>query len=173
MKKIVRILLIVLAVLALAFVGLRFFTKSHSPFEKVEATHGTLQVAVEYCKPFMKGRKIFGETIPYNTVWRTGANEATLIAFSKTCTMAGRKLKGDTYSLWTIPGEKYWTIILNSQTGQWGTDYDEKQDYLKVKVPVTSVSTTQEQFKITFVDVKDGLDMKLAWENTEVIVPIR
>jgi Protein of unknown function (DUF2911) len=173
MKKIIRILLIILAVLALAFVGLRFFTKSHSPFEKIEANNGPLQVAVEYCKPYMKGRKIFGETIPFNTVWRTGANEATLIAFSKTCTMAGRKLKADTYSLWTIPGEKYWTIILNSQTGQWGTDYDEKQNYLEVKVPASQVATVQEQFKITFSQAQIGLDMKLAWENTEVIVPIR
>jgi Protein of unknown function (DUF2911) len=173
MKKIIRILLIVLAVFALAFVGLKFFTKSHSPFEKVEATHGPLQIVVEYCKPYMKGRKIFGETVPYNTVWRTGANEATLIAFSKNCTIAGRKLKGDTYSLWSIPGEEYWTIILNTETGQWGTNYDEKKDYLKVKVPATKVGTALEQFQITFTDAVDGVDMKLAWENTEVVVPIK
>jgi uncharacterized protein YxeA len=173
MKKIIRIILIVLAVFALAFVALKFFTKSHSPFEKVEATHGPLQVAVEYCRPFMKGRKIFGETVPFNTVWRTGANEATLIAFSKNCTMAGRKLKGDTYTLWTIPGEEYWTVILNSETGQWGTNYDEKKDYLKVKVPAKKVTNAQEQFQISFTDAVDGVDMKLAWENTEVIVPIK
>ena len=173
MKKVIRIILIVLAVFALAFVGLRFYTKSHSPFEKVEASHGPLQVAVEYCKPLMKGRKIFGETVPYNTVWRTGANDATLIAFSKNCTIAGRKLKGDTYSLWTIPGEDYWTIILNSETGQWGTNYDETKDYLKVKVPASKVTSTREQLQISFSEVADGIDMKIAWENTEVIVPIK
>ncbi len=173
MKKVVRVILIVLAVLALAFVGLRFFTKSHSPFEKVEASHGELKVAVEYCKPMMKGRKIFGETVPFNTVWRTGANEATLIAFSKNCTIAGKKLKGDTYSLWTIPGEGYWSIILNSETGQWGTNYDDKKDYLKVKVPASIVTNSKEQLQISFTEVTDGLDMKIAWENTEVIVPIK
>jgi Protein of unknown function (DUF2911) len=173
MKKVVRIILIVLAVLALAFVALRFYTKSHSPFEKVEASHGPLSVAVEYCKPLMKGRKIFGETIPYNTVWRTGANEATLIAFSKNCTMAGRKLKGDTYSLWTIPGEKYWDIIINSETGQWGTNYDEKKNYLQVKVPAGKLPSLQEQLNISLTEVADGIDMKISWENTEVIVPIR
>jgi hypothetical protein len=173
MNKIAKIILIVIGILAIAFAGLRYYTKSHSPFEKVTASHGELQVAVEYCRPYMKGRKIFGETIPYETVWRTGANEATLIAFSKNCTMAGRKLKGDTYSLWTIPGKNYWSIILNSETGQWGTNYDQNKDYLVVKVKANNLPSPQEQLEIKLNEVADGIDMSISWENTLVTVPIK
>jgi hypothetical protein len=173
MKKLFRILLGSIVVLAAGFIGLRFYTKSHSPFEKIEAKHKDLQVAVEYSKPYAKGRKIFGGLVPYGQVWRTGANEASLIAFSRRCTIGGKKIVANTYSLWTIPGENAWEIILNTETGQWGTNYDESKDQLRFKVMAEKSETLQEQLDIDLLEKPDGIDMRLTWENTKVIVPIK
>jgi hypothetical protein len=175
MKKTLNIIFIVIGVLVLALYGVRTYTKSHSPFEKLTAKgKRDLKVELGYCRPLMKERKIFGELIPYNTVWRTGANEATTISFSRTCTFGKRKVKDGKYSLWTIPGEKYWTIILNTESGQWGTNYDETKDYLRFKVEAVKTQKAIEQLTIKLNEVAEGgIDLTLNWENTALNIPIR
>jgi hypothetical protein len=175
MKKALNIIFIVIGVLVLALYGVRTYTKSHSPFEKLTAKgKRDLKVELGYCRPLMKERKIFGELIPYNTVWRTGANEATTISFSRTCTFGKRKVKDGKYSLWTIPGEKYWTIILNTETGQWGTNYDEAKDYLRFKVEAGTTQKAIEQLTIKLNEIAEGgIDLTLNWENTVLNIPIR
>ena len=175
MKKILNIIFIVVGLLILALYGVRTYTKSHSPFQKLTAKgNKELRVELGYCRPLMKERKIFGELIPYNIVWRTGANEATTISFSRTCTIGKRKVKEGKYSLWTIPGEKYWTVILNNETGQWGTNYDETKDYLRFKLEAVNTPAPTEQLTIKFKEVpKVGIDMTLNWENTQLNIPIR
>lgn len=173
MKKLVKILVIVAAVLAVGYFVLKNWTKSHSPEDVAEITDGELNIKVEYCQPAVKGRAIFGELVPYDRVWRTGANEATVVTISKDVKVAGQSLAAGKYSLWTIPRENDWSIIFNSQTGQWGTSYDEATDVLKVDVPSTQTAESAELLKITLVDVDSaGISMNLKWDKTLVQVPI-
>jgi hypothetical protein len=173
MKKFLKISLFVIIGLVVAFFGLRAYTKSHSPAQTVEVNHDGLIVKTSYSSPHKKGRVIFGELVPYGKVWRTGANEATLIEFNQAVKVAGKELKAGKYSLWSIPAAGDWTIIFNGETGQWGTNYDEEEDVLRVTVPSAKTPATAEQLAITFNKVPAGADMVLHWDNTAVTVPIR
>lgn len=174
MSKFFKILLILAAVIIVGMLGLRTWTKSHSPEDTAELKKGDLDVKVTYCQPAVKGRKIFGELVPYNQVWRTGANEATVITFSRDVQVAGSELKAGKYSLWTIPTADEWTIIFNSETGQWGTEYGEESDVLSVKVPSEKIEPVTEMFQIGLQDANEnGIIMTLEWENTRVEVPIK
>ncbi|MCU0353916.1 MAG: DUF2911 domain-containing protein [Cytophagales bacterium] len=173
MKKIVRIGLIVVAVLVVAFFALRTYTKSKSPEATAVFNENGLSVEVKYCQPAKKGREIFGGLLPYGKVWRTGANEATVISFGKDVLLADKPLKAGKYTLWTIPNPAEWTIVINGETGQWGTNYDESQDVLRVNVPVSKKSDVTELFKIDFTSQTGGADMVLRWDMTEVAVPVR
>lgn len=173
MNKIVKIILIVAAVLVVAFFGFKSFTKSKSPAETAKFDQNGLTVQVDYCRPYKKGREIFGKLLPYGQVWRTGANEATIFDVKQTIKVGDKTLKAGKYTLWTIPNADKWTVIMNEETGQWGTNYDEKKDVLRVDVPVGKSVEMMEQFKIDFAAAEGGVDMVLRWDNTEVKVPIR
>lgn len=173
MKKFVRIALIVVAVLAVAFFALQAWTKSKSPAATAAFHQGGLDAEVQYCQPAKKGRVVFGQLVPYGKVWRTGANEATIIEFKQDVKIAGQPLKAGSYTLWTMPNATEWTIIINSKTGQWGTMYDESADVLRVNVPARQKPETVEMFQISFAPQSGGADMLLRWEQTEVAVPIR
>jgi hypothetical protein len=172
--KFLRIALIVAAVLGLAFFGLYKFTKSKSPEATAKFDQNGLTVQVDYCQPYKKGRVVFGELVPYGKVWRTGANAATIIDLKQDVKIAEKSLKAGKYTLWTVPTASNWTIVINSETGQWGTNYDGTKDVLRVDVP-SSKSTGEaiEQFQIDLKPATNGTDMVLRWENTEVSVPIR
>ncbi len=132
-------------------------------------------VRVTYSRPEMKGREIFGKLVPYGKVWRTGANEATEIKFYQNVELAGKKVKAGTYSLFTIPAEKEWTIILNSDLDYWGAySYKEANDVVRVTAPSTETKSTVENFTIQFENKgeKQGV-MKLAWAKTVVEVPFK
>lgn len=173
MNKILKIVIISVAVLALAFYGFLTFTKSKSPADTASFNQNGLSVQVDYCRPYKKDRVIFGQLLPYGKVWRTGANEATIFEVKQDVKIADKPLKAGKYTLWTIPNADIWTIVFNSQTGQWGTEYDETKDVLRVDVPASKLAETVEQFKIDFASAAGGSDMVLRWENTEVKVPVR
>lgn len=130
-------------------------------------------VRVTYSRPQKGGRAIFGNLIPYGKVWRTGANEATEIKVYQDIEIAGKKVKAGTYSLFTIPGEKQWTIILNSGLDYWGAySYKEENDVVRVTAPATEGSTAVENFTIQFNNKGEkGGEMRLAWDKTVVTVP--
>jgi Protein of unknown function (DUF2911) len=177
--KILRILLVILAVLASAFVFFRFYyTKSFSPSASEKFEKNGLVITVDYCQPSKKDRLIFGEEkdkalVPFGKWWRTGANEATVIKFSKDVNIAGKLLKSGTYTLFTIPEKDKWTIIFNQDVGQWGLSYDEKKNIMTVPVQSMQTDSSTEQFKISFVEQPDGGDMILHWDTTQVVVPIK
>lgn len=173
MNKIVKIVLISVAVLALAFFGYMTYTKSKSPASTVAFNENGLSVQVDYCQPYKKGRVVFGTLVPYGKVWRTGANEATIFDVKQDVKVADKPLKAGKYTLWTIPDTDKWTIIFNGQTGQWGTMYDESKDVMRVEVPASKIAETVEQFNISLAPATGGSDMILRWENTEVKVPVR
>jgi len=120
-----------------------------SPPALVEKTINNLFLSVDYSQPFVKNRKIWGELVPFDKIWRTGANEATVITFGSDVEINGNILPKGRYSLFTIPSETQWTVVLNNVWEQWGSyKYDEKQDALRFTVKPATV--TEHQEKLTF-----------------------
>src|SRR6266705_3353530 len=107
-----------------------------SPADTVRASVAGAAVAVRYSRPSMRGRVIFGNVVPRNKVWRTGANEATVLETSADLSMAGTKVPAGKYTLWTIPAPGGWTLIVNKNTGQWGTEYDAQYDLARLDMKV-------------------------------------
>ncbi|WP_128545719.1 DUF2911 domain-containing protein [Larkinella soli] len=173
MKKVLWIIGIILVAVVAIFIGFRSYTKSFSPSATAEIDQNGLSVKVDYSQPSKKGRKVFGSLVPYGEVWRTGANEATIIDFDQNVVVAGQPLDEGEYSLWTIPSEGNWIVIFNRETGQWGTQYDQTKDVLRVPVMARARKPAQEQFFISFAPQTGGTDMLLTWDETEVVVPIR
>jgi Protein of unknown function (DUF2911) len=141
-----------------------------SPPASANAKIGTTDISVKYSSPAVKGRKIWGELVPYGQVWRTGANEATTITFSKDVTVEGQKLKAGTYALFTIPTDKEWTIIFNKTAKQWGAfKYDQGQDALRVKVKPVAAKSMNERMKIDVQPKgKTAGVVTIMWENLAV-----
>lgn len=139
-----------------------------SPKKSTEGTAGGAEISIVYCAPSARGRTIMGELVPFDKVWRTGANAATTIEFSKDVKIEGKDLKAGKYSLFTIPGEKEWTVIINNETGQSGTQYNESKDVLRVKVKPKKSGEMIEQF---IIEVQDK-GVKMSWENTEVFFKV-
>ena len=127
---------------------------------------------VIYSRPRKGERVVFGKLVPYGKVWRTGANEATEIKFYQDVTLGGKKVKAGTYSLFSIPGEKEWTLILNTDLDYWGAySYNNEGDILRTEVPVKAAPTGIEAFTITFKEDKT-VSMILGWDKVIVEVPI-
>jgi len=177
MKKTLLIILIVIAAGLAGFFALKKYTKTFSP-ASVAAYHDRgIDVEVNYSQPAKKGRYIFGREqdkalVPYGKVWRTGANEATVIKFDKNVKFVGQSVKAGTYSLWTIPGQAAWKVILNRETGQWGTEYNDGQDFIKADVRIRVNPKVEELFKIYYQEQPQGVNMILSWDQTEAIIPI-
>jgi hypothetical protein len=130
---------------------------------------------VTYGQPSKNGREIFGALVPYNKIWRTGANEATEFTTTKDIKFDKKTLKAGTYTLFSIPDEKKWTVIFNSTVGQWGAyKYEESKatNVLQVEVPVEIGEDEYEGFTIQFEQSKKGADMVLLWDKTRIAVPI-
>lgn len=148
-------------------------TPAPSPLAKMEQMVGLTEVHLEYSRPSAKGRTIFGDLVPYDKLWRTGANAATKVTFSENVVIEGQDLEAGSYALFTIPGEDEWTIIFNTDTEQGGTgNYDEEKDALRVTVKPQALSQHVETFTIGINDItSSSATMNLRWENTQVIVP--
>lgn len=131
-------------------------------------------VRVTYSRPAKNGREVFVKLAPFNSVWRTGANEASEIKFYQDVTIQGKKVKAGTYSLFTIPNATEWTIILNSDLDVWGAySYNEAHDILRVNVPVKKSEEVIENFSIKFRKGNDNVAiMMMGWDTTIVEVPI-
>ena len=144
-----------------------------SPHETVKATIDGATITVEYGRPSMKGRKVMGELVPFGKVWRTGADEATTFTTDKELQIGGTIVPAGKYTLFTLPGQTDWQLIVNKQTGQWGTEYDQKQDLGRVPLKKTPTSAPVEQLTIS-VDKNPagGGLLRIAWENTALTAPI-
>lgn len=130
-------------------------------------------IRVIYSRPQKDNRNIFGELIEYDKVWRLGANEATEIEFFKDATIAGKKIVKGRYTLYAIPSETKWTIILNKDTDTWGAfAYDQKKDVLRTDLPVETVTSPVEAFSIGFNKTDKGASLFIAWDKVNVSLPI-
>jgi hypothetical protein len=145
-----------------------------SPAATVTQRVGLTDVEIQYSRPGAKGRVIFGDLVPFGEVWRTGANAATKISFSTDVKLGGQAVPAGTYSLFTIPEAKEWTVILNKVADQFGAfSYDAAQDLLRVKAPVVALPAPLESFTIGVDELGTHSAMlTLAWEKTAVRVPI-
>jgi hypothetical protein len=141
--------------------------KPLSPAAKAQATVKGKKITVDYSAPSKRGRAIMGELVPYGKVWRTGANAATTLATEADLMIGSLHVPAGKYTLYTIPGEKEWTLIVNKQTGQWGSNYDEAQDLGRVKLTVAPQKEPVETFTIGVGDT-----ISFAWDNTKAWAPI-
>ena len=144
-----------------------------SPKATVKQTIGFTNITIEYSRPGVKGRTIWGNLVPYNAVWRAGANEATKITFATDVKIDGKKLKSGSYSFFAIPTEKKWTIIFNKVADQWGAfEYNESEDALRVKVK-TEAANWQEWLAYTISKTSDTTAViRLEWEKLKVPIKV-
>lgn len=180
LKKTLKIVGIIAIVLVAAFFALKTFTKSKSPAQQAGYNQNGLKITVDYCSPLKKGREVFGPenpdtkvVVPYGKVWRTGANEATIIDIAQDVSIGNQNLKAGKYSLWTIPNADKWGVVINSEVGQWGTNHDASKDVLTVEAPVETLATAQESLSIGFEPDSVGTKMCIRWDKTQVCVPIK
>lgn len=145
-----------------------------SPPETASATLNGKPITIDYCAPSMRGRKIFGELVPYGKVWRTGANSATTLKTQSTLHIGSLVVPPGTYTLYTLPEQKGWKLIVNKQTGQWGTVYNQDQDLGRVDMLEGVVpSSPVEKFVIEFEHTQGNkTELHLKWELTNVYVPV-
>lgn len=177
MKFLKWFLIIAGSLMVLGFFGsknMRQQTKKHSPEAVVSYSGSGVNLSVFYNRPSKKGREIFGDLVPYNEVWRTGANEATTFSTDKEIGFGDKLIPAGTYTLWTIPQKTQWTVILNTEMYDWGVGFggasrDPDYDIVKINVPVKDLEEEVEQFTIEFI-YHTNLVMK--WDKTEVMVPI-
>ena len=166
-----------LLVAVLSFIFLNQWTKSFSPEDTLKFEKDDLKIEVFYNRPYKKDRKIFGELVPYEQVWRTGANEATTFETNLDIDVDGSLLKAGKYTLWTIPKKESWEVIFNSKMYDWGIDLngnpsrEPEFDVLKIEVPVLNNYKTIEQFTIYFEAGEDLNHLFFAWDNVVVPVP--
>src|SRR5262245_2590728 len=145
-----------------------------SPHETTEMTLNGKKITVTYGRPYKKGRKIVGELVPYGQVWRTGADEATVLTTEANLTIGNLAVPKGSYAIFTLPSESGWKLIVNKVDKQFGAfDYDEKQDLGRVDMKVGKTSAPVEQFTITLGKSGNGGVMKLEWENTSAAVDLQ
>lgn len=144
------------------------------PILKTQNKATTPPVArVIYSRPQKDNRVIFGQLVEYGKVWRLGANEATEIEFFKDVTIGGKKVAKGRYTLYAIPTETKWTIVLNKDNDTWGAFvYDDKKDVLRTDVPVQPLTTPVDAFSMNFTKSDKGMDLFIAWDNVSVTLPI-
>jgi hypothetical protein len=145
-----------------------------SPAAKAEIELKGKAVSINYSRPSMRGRKIFGRLVPYGQVWRTGANEATALKTALDLDIAGTKVPAGSYTIYTLPSEAGAKLIINKQTGQWGTEYDESKDLARISLTKSTLPSPVEQFTIEFEKgTGDSATLVLKWETTKLTVPVR
>ncbi|HRH36748.1 MAG TPA: DUF2911 domain-containing protein [Flavobacteriales bacterium] len=182
-KRLKRILIGVAVVAAVIFGVLRYIrvqTKSHSPEETATfyLDGQKLEIELFYSRPYKKERVIFGGLVPYNKVWRTGANEATTFTINKDIGFGGKAVKAGKYTLWSMPGAEQWTVYLNSKMYSWGIDMDGNAqrdpafDVAAITVPVEHVPEAVEQFTMSISVDSVAPALMMMWDDVMINVPI-
>jgi len=176
-KKILLTIGVVLVLLIIAFFWMSSRNRSMSPSGNAELTDGDLTVKIEYSRPSVRGRKIFGDEgtdalLPYGKYWRLGANEPTTIEFSRDVVFGGSEISKGRYRMYAFPGEKEFTIVLNSEIGVWGyAEPDYSKDVAKISIPVVRSESTTEQLTID-IDQSNGMAVIVKWADVRLDIPV-
>jgi hypothetical protein len=184
MNTFLKRVLFLLSIIALGLFLYSYFVENIfenrlSPKDTVEFKLNDLKLEVFYNRPSKKNREIFGALVPFNQVWRTGANEATTFKTNKPLEVQGITLPMGKYTLWTVPKDSVWMVIFNSKEYPWGVNtemkpmWDPNFDVLNIEVPVEKLNTTVEQFTISFDNSTDNLFLTLAWDDVKIAVPMK
>ena len=172
MKK----LLSIAVIFCLTFsVNAQIETPQPSPFGKIEQKVGLTDVSVEYSRPGMRGRTIFGDLVPFGEVWRTGANANTKITFSDDVKINGKELKKGSYGIYTVPNEGSWEVMFYSDTNNWGVpqEWDDSKVALKATAETMEMPMKMETFTIVIDDLKNNsATLNFIWENTIAMLNI-
>lgn len=150
-------------------------TPAPSPPQTIKQDFGLSSIELSYSRPGVKGRKIFGDLVPYKKVWRTGANNATTITFGDDVTIDGTKIPAGKYGLLTIPDKKSWIIIISKQTDVTSpAAYKQESDVVRVAAAVKGVKPAVESFTMQFVNVKPtSCELHMTWDKSTVVLPIK
>lgn len=182
MNKVLKWFLIVAGALVVIAVGgyqlLLHNTKKHSPFETMKYSEAGKQITVNYCRPYKRGREIFGGLIPYGKVWRTGANEPTTFVTDAGLLIGDKPLPAGEYTLWTIPGKNEWEVIFNGKQYPWGVTMnaeasrEAEYDVLNLKAPVQLLEDTTSQFTIG-IERNEAIILSFEWDRVRVELPMQ
>jgi hypothetical protein len=169
-----RLFITALAVSFLFTSNAQLKTPAPSPTQTIKQDFGISTVELSYSRPGVKGRKIFGDIVPFGKVWRTGANNATTLTFADEVTIGNTKIPAGKYGLLTIPEKKNWTIIISKQTDVTNpTAYKPEMDVVRITSPVTRVKESIETFTMQFENVKPAsCELRMAWDKSAVVLPI-
>ncbi|WP_109301311.1 DUF2911 domain-containing protein [Aquimarina sp. AU474] len=170
-----KIILFISAALLSFGIEAQVKTPQPSPTSKIEQVIGLTDVAVEYSRPSMKGRTIFGNLVPFDKLWRTGANKNTQITFSDDVKVGGKELKKGTYAVFTKPGKENWEVIFYSDANNWGTprEWDDAKVAAKTTVKANTLPMNVETFTIMFSDfTMNSAVLNFIWANTEAAVTL-
>jgi hypothetical protein len=169
-----KVFLTLLAALCLINAEAQLKTPAPSPTQTVKQDFGLGSIELSYSRPVMKGRKIFGDLVPFGNVWRTGANSATLVTFSDEVTIGGKKVPAGKYGLLSIPNKDSWTLIISKQLDVTSpAAYKAESDVVRVDVNTMKLEEKTESFTIQFANVKPtSCELHIMWENTAVSLPI-
>ena len=145
--------------------------KGGSPHVRAEWTIYGANISIEYGRPSLKGRTVGKDVVPYGTIWRAGADEATTLKTDKPLKFGNVSVPAGTYTLFTMPNEKQWHLVISKQTGQWGTEYTQGQDLGRVPMAVGHSPTMPEQLTYFIDDTPKGATLRLDWGHTSVSAP--
>jgi hypothetical protein len=173
------LVLVAISVFVYSVLNDGLFKKPLSPKKIVSFKVDDIELKVFYNRPSKRNREIFGALVPYNEVWRTGANEATTFETNKALKVGNDSLPAGKYTLWTIPNDSTWHVMFNNKQYSWGVDMEMKPmrepefDVIDIEVPAEKLDTPVELFTIGFDNSTDNLSLTLAWDDTMVVVPLK
>ena len=171
-----NVLLAVFILLAISVTGNAQQDKSQRPSPPAQAQckfSDGKTITVDYSSPRMKGRKIFGELVPYGQVWRTGANDATTFVTTSGLTVDSKDVPAGNYTIFTLPEKDKWTLIISKHTGEWGIPYKyESEELVRVPMSVSSSGSPVENFTISFDQSGSACTLKMSWESTQASVKV-
>ena len=178
-RLIILLVFIVAGICAYLYFYTEVFNKPLSPKDTVEFKLNDLELEIFYNRPSKRERLIFGGLVPYDKVWRTGANEATTFETNKDLKISNKLLKAGKYTLWTIPNDTVWQVIFNHKQYPWGVDEtmrpmrEKEFDALNIAVKTKTLENSVEQFTIAFDNSTDNLSLTMAWDKTIIVVPLK
>jgi hypothetical protein len=169
-----RIFITAIAILSLFIAEAQLKTPAPSPTQTIKQDFGLSNVELSYSRPGMKGRKIFGDLVPFGKVWRTGANQATTLTFGEAVTIGGTKIPAGKYGLLTIPDKKSWVIIISKQTDVTSpADYKQELDVVRVEAETMNMDKSLESFTMQFANIKpNSCELHMMWDKTAVALPV-
>lgn len=169
-----KIFLSAVAICGLFIAEAQLKTPAPSPAQTIKQDFGLSSVELSYSRPAMKGRKIFGDLVPFGNIWRTGANQATVLTFGDDVTIGGTKIKAGKYGLLSIPEKNSWTLIISKQLDVTSPSaYKQDQDVVRTEVKTIGMGESMETFTIQFANVKStSCELHIMWDKTAVVLPI-